>query len=52
MVTGEKDEVGGLGNLGWTCTTAIFKMDDQQGPTVEHRELYATSCNNLQGKRI
>ena len=34
MVTGEKDEVGGLENLGWTCTTAMFKMDNQQGPTV------------------
>ena len=26
--------------------TAIFKMDNQ-GPTVQHRELYSISCNNL-----
>ena len=26
---------GQLGNLGWTCTpTAIFKLDNQQGPPV------------------
>ena len=25
--------------------TAIFKMDNQQGPTVQHRELCSTLCN-------
>ena len=32
--------------------TAIFKMDDQQGPTVEQRKLNSIFCNNLNGKRI
>ena len=31
---------------------AVFKMDDQQGPTVYHRELCSILCNNLNGKRI
>ena len=25
----------------------IFNTDKQQGPTVQHRELYSISCNNL-----
>ena len=32
--------------------TAIFKMDNQQGPTVQHRELFSILCNNLNGKRF
>ena len=32
--------------------TAIFKLDNQQGPTVQHRELCSIFCNNLIGKRI
>ena len=28
------------------------KMDDQQGPTVEHKEHSSILCNNLNGKRI
>ena len=27
-------------------------MDNQQGPTVEHRELYTVFCNNLSGQRL
>ena len=27
--------------------TTIYKIDKQQGPTVQHRELYSISCNNL-----
>ena len=27
-------------------------MDKQQGPTVQHRELYSISCNKPQWKRI
>ena len=27
--------------------TTIYKIDNQQGPTVQHRELYPVSCNNL-----
>ena len=32
--------------------TAIFKIDNQQGSTVQHRELCPAFCNNLNGKRI
>ena len=27
--------------------TTTYKTDKQQGPTVQHRELYSQSCNNL-----
>ena len=27
--------------------TTIYKTDKQQGPTVQHREIYSISCNNL-----
>ena len=32
--------------------TVIFKMSDQQGPTVWHRELCSTLCGSLDGKGI
>ena len=37
----------GEGSLGWTCTIAIFKMDNQQGPTVQHMELCSVLCSSL-----
>ena len=27
--------------------TAIYKIDNQQGPAIQHRELYSISYNNL-----
>ena len=27
--------------------TTIYKKDNQQGPTVQHRELYPIFCDNL-----
>ena len=27
--------------------TNIYEIDDQQGYTIYHRELYSMSCNNL-----
>ena len=27
--------------------TTMYKIDKQQGPIVQHRELYSVSCNNL-----
>ena len=27
--------------------TGIYQIDKQQGPTVQHRELYSVSYNNL-----
>ena len=32
--------------------TAIFKMDNQQGPTVKHRELCSMLCGSLDGKGV
>ena len=39
QVGGEEGE-GWTGNLGLVTQTTTFRMDKQQGPTVEHRELY------------
>ena len=39
---------GGAGELGvWDqqMQTITYRMDKQQGPTVEHRELYPISCD-------
>ena len=33
----------GIGDI----QTTVYKKDKQQGPTVQHRELYSTHCNNL-----
>ena len=41
-----------LGVWDWHVHTAIFKIDNQQGPTVQHRELCSILSNNLNGKRI
>ena len=30
--------------------SSIYKIDNQQGPTVQHRELYSIFCNNYMGK--
>ena len=32
--------------------TSIFKIDNQQKPTVKQMELFSKFCNNLNGKRI
>ena len=32
--------------------TTIYKIDNQQGPTVQHKELYSIFCDNLYEKRI
>jgi len=38
--------------IGINTHTTVYKIDNQEGPTVQHRELYSTICNNLYGKRI
>ena len=41
---------GGRDRLGvWDqqIQTTIYKRGKQQGPTVEHREVYSVSCNKL-----
>ena len=32
--------------------TAVFKMEDQQGPTVEHKELCSMLCGSLHGRGV
>ena len=32
--------------------TAIFKMHNQQGPTLEHRELCSVLCGSQDGGRV
>ena len=40
--------------LQWTphVHTGTFKIDNQQGSTVQHTEFYSVFCDNLNGKRI
>ena len=37
------------GSLDRRVHTAIFKMDNQQGPTIQHRELCSMLCGSLDG---
>ena len=30
--------------------TTMYKIDKQQGPTIQYRELYSIPCNKLNGK--
>ena len=32
--------------------TIIYKIENQQGPTVQHKELYSILCNSLYGKEV
>ena len=32
--------------------TAIFKMDNQQGPAVQHMELWSMFCGSLHGRGV
>ena len=32
--------------------TAVFKMDNQQGPTVQYRELCSMLCGSLDGRGV
>ena len=34
----------GVGVWDSQMQTIIYRMETQQGPTVEHREIYSTSC--------
>ena len=39
---------GGINQeYGINIYTLIYKRDNQQGPTVQHREIYSISCNKL-----
>ena len=35
----------GVGVWGQQMQTIIYRMNTQQGPTVQHRELYSIPCN-------
>ena len=41
-----------MGSWGQTGTHCVFKMDNQQGPTVEHRELCLMLCGSLDGRGV
>ena len=45
---GDKDK---LGVWDQQIHTITYKTDKQRGPTIQHRELYPVSCNNLQCKK-
>ena len=51
MIAREKD-VGRDSQGVWDghIHTAIFKMDNQQGPTEQHMELYSMLCGSLHGR--
>ena len=38
--------------VGWTLHRAIFKMDNQQGPTAEPRKLCSMLCGSLVQKGV
>ena len=41
-----------LESLGWTCTHCYIKVDNQQGPTVWHIELYSTLYGSLDHRGV
>ena len=48
MVTkGEVFREGKDQSLGWHIHTMIYGMDGEQGPAVQHREIYSIFCDNL-----
>ena len=34
-----------LGDWDWSMQTITFRMDKQQGPNVQHWEMYSVSCD-------
>ena len=49
MLHSVMDSINGR-ELGIDVYTLLFKMDNQQGPTVWYRELCSTLCGSLDGK--
>ena len=43
---------GQSGSLDRRVHMSMFKMDNQQGPTVEHRELCPVLCGGLDGRAV
>ena len=52
MVTRKKDGGKKLGVWDGQVHTAIFKMDNQQGPPVEHRGLCSVLRGSLEGRGL
>ena len=52
MVTKEEGGRNKLGVRDQHVHSTKYKIDNQQGPTVQHRELYSILCDNLYEKRI
>ena len=50
--SGQGRETDGLGVWDWDMHTKVYGMIGQQGPALEHRELYPMFCTNVCGKRI
>ena len=50
------DTKGSRGVLNWEIGTdmytTVYKIENQWEPTVEHMELYAMLCDDLNGKKI
>ena len=46
---GGRDSEGAWDGHGYTV---ILKMNNQQGPTVQHRELCSVLCGSLDGRRV
>ena len=47
MVTKQERKGGINQEFGVNRYTLLYKIDKQQEPTVQHRELYSIPCNNL-----
>ena len=53
VVQGKVGEKGQLGSLEYsTVQTALFKMDNQQGPTVQQMELCSLFCAAWMGEEL
>ena len=48
------DRKGQFGSLGWDghVHTAVSKMENQQGPIVEHRKLCSMLCGSLDWRAV
>ena len=47
VIKGESGVKDKLGVWDKDIHITIYKRDKQQGPTLQHRELYSKPCNNL-----
>ena len=49
-MTAQGEKGGGWEKLGGgidICILLYYKLDNEQGSTVQHKELYSVSCSNL-----